>query len=94
MQTAAGHPKASRAQMVCAASLVNPVAVPPLRSAAAGMRTRATFVSLWAAKPLDHAVLWQPHEQLSTLDEEKRDRKCVYEMKNQYSQTHTSLMIK
>jgi hypothetical protein len=66
MQTAAGHPKASRAQMVCAASLVNPVAAPLLRSAAAGTRTRATFASLWAARPLDHAVLWHHHEQLIT----------------------------
>jgi hypothetical protein len=67
IQTAAGHPKVSRAPMVCAASLVNPVAVPLLRSAAAGTRTRATFVSLWAAKALDHAASMQPHKQLITF---------------------------
>jgi hypothetical protein len=70
IQTAAGHPKVSRAPMVCAASLVNPVAVPLLRSAAAGTRTRATFVSLWAARALDHAVLWHHHEQLIISKEE------------------------
>ena len=70
IQTAAGHPKDSRAQMVCAASLVNPVAVPLTWIAAAGTRTRATFVSLWAALALDHAVFLQHHEQLSTSKEE------------------------
>jgi hypothetical protein len=60
----------SRAQMVCAASLVNPMAVPVTSITTAGKRTRATIVSLWVAPALDHAVLLQHKEQLSNSKED------------------------
>ena len=53
----------SCAQMVCAVSLVNPMAAPVSRIAAAGKRTRATFVSLWVAPAVDHAVFLQHHDE-------------------------------
>jgi hypothetical protein len=49
----------SRAQMVCAVSLVNPMAVLVARIAAAGKITQATSVPLWVAPALDHAVFLQ-----------------------------------
>jgi hypothetical protein len=79
MKTAAGPPWVSHAQMVYAASPVNPVAAPRTRIAAAGTRTRATFVSSWAAPALDHAVfLHQHHEQLSAW----KAWNCEYKIEN------------